>query len=698
MPACRYTDVNTRTVYSASQGAVGQAGKTAKFWLNVDGTGPVDLGLYSQSTPEAPGASTGSNELTVQADGMWPAMWDRDGDQDHVWVQVGTASSPGELYRIFCDADQRADELSSRIEAVEGAIAGPVGSEWHPAATDASVRAAASAASTAGGGRVMLPAGTITLTSPLPILDGVWYVGIEPQLRQRNLANGLWLADGVPDFIGGTVLVGNGTFAAFAANTVDQETVPTLVGDTEINNAGIMNVAIDNVTYGIHVGAKNTMGLVWGKIDKVYVRNATQWGVRFVNCPHVDFGEIRTWLCQNGQYFGSGFVNSVFQPGNFTIRELYNLTPADGRDNRLCRGIVFDAGGPTPSSLAEMHTRRIQCNGYGRTLLSVSAGFTNASTSVTVPDGTKFAVGMTVRFTATNYGITANYIYVVQSVASNTLTLGTSRTTAAITATGTGSLTLETYGFPNIELIASSGSGSRIAGSTFGLIDTEGDTTVGLYCENVSTSYIFLHDIPVNALTSVVFRNTTYTEIHSVNSASTDFDANSASNSWFYGTRGTIRQRPGLGMWNDTTLGSQVLQLWSGAPGQKAGDLSPRSGFFLYPLYGMGERVLPNNGTALGGNDGGDIVFNGSGTSTYTLPTIVGDTAPASSHIGLWYEFYNVGSATITINTDGTQVFNKVVGKTSTTVVAGSSLKVIAVKDVNGNLFWLAKAPTALVS
>lgn len=117
--AYRYTDVNTRLVYSPQQGVTGQAGKIAKFWLDEAGTDPVDVGLWSSGTPDTPGLSAGSNELDVQADGMWPAMWDRAGTQDYVWIQVGTAEDSGDLYRIFCDADQRVDLLAQRVDEIE---------------------------------------------------------------------------------------------------------------------------------------------------------------------------------------------------------------------------------------------------------------------------------------------------------------------------------------------------------------------------------------------------------------------------------------------------------------------------------------------------------------------------------------------------------------------------------------------------
>lgn len=124
--AYRYTDVNTRLVYSSTRGTVGNTGKIAKFWADGDGTDPIDIGLYSEATPETPGASTGTNQLTVRADSMWPAMWDRDGTQDYVWVQIGTADDPGTLYRIFCDADQRLDALGTSSTRDVGTAAGTV--------------------------------------------------------------------------------------------------------------------------------------------------------------------------------------------------------------------------------------------------------------------------------------------------------------------------------------------------------------------------------------------------------------------------------------------------------------------------------------------------------------------------------------------------------------------------------------------
>jgi len=79
-----------------------------------------------------------------------------------------------------------------------------------------------------------------------------------------------------------------------------------------------------------------------------------------------------------------------------------------------------------------------------------------------------------------------------------------------------------------------------------------------------------------------------------------------------------------------------------------------------------------------------------------TLPTIVSDATPGTSHIGLWFDLINVGTADLTVATNGTQLFNKVAAKTSITVPPQFSCKVVAVKDAGSVLFWAAKSVTAL--
>lgn len=141
--AFRYTDVNTRLVYDKSKNPFLQAGKIVKFWSDSAGNNPIDVGLWSADTPDTPGVSTGSNQLTVRSDSMWPEMWDRDGALDHMWIQVGTPANPGALYRVYCDADQRLDSLAVDVQDAQSAATAALG------AVGTAQSAAAAAQSTA---------------------------------------------------------------------------------------------------------------------------------------------------------------------------------------------------------------------------------------------------------------------------------------------------------------------------------------------------------------------------------------------------------------------------------------------------------------------------------------------------------------------------------------------------------------------
>lgn len=596
-------------------------------------------------------------------------------------------------------SDDRLSHLETQYdEAV--AFAAPGGAYIKAGSTDAGIRAAVAAVVAAGGGIVALPPATITLSAPLPYKQSVRYVGVPPVQAQASVAPGPYLADSAPTFVGGTILVGDGTFACFEANEVDAAAPSATFGADQIANAGIYGVGIDNFTYGIRVGAKNVMGAVWGSLDQIYIKNCSAWGVKLANFVHMDIGLISTYLCQNGQYFGAQMDGTVYQGGNTVFRELFDLLPQDARDRRLHRGIVFEAMGGTSGNggaMNEIQVHRAQMNSYNRVLLTVAATFTSGSTTVAVPDGTKFLPGMVVSFAATNYGFTIGQAYVVQTVSGNNLTIGGSRTGSAISATGSGSTNLNTYGFPAVEITAAD-SLSHVTSSFINHVDAEGNSAAAIYIEGAQRCEFGISSSPNATTVDVIGRNVTYSRIKSAPPVVTDFDANSTS-SEFHGARKGSYQRPLRGQYYDTILGVQVIQLYGGNNGQTGGDIQSRSGGFIYPASGMGERIFPRDSAlTLGGANVGDVVFAGSASQTFTLPTIATDTSsPAGSQVGAVFDIYNVGSGTITVNTDGTQLMNKITGRTTTTIIPGNKLKLVGAKDNSGNLFWLA-VPGALLA
>lgn len=575
---------------------------------------------------------------------------------------------------------------------------------------EASIRAAWTAAQAAGGGEIRIPANVsalgvwspITLAAPLPpVFSGLRVIGAPPTQAQAVVNPGNYIADGAPTFTGGTVFQGNGTFALFEANSTDLAAPTSTVGAGQISGVQIYGIGGDNFTYGLHVGAKNVMGLIYSKLDELYFINCSQWGVKLVNFVHCDVGFIGTWLCQNGQFWAAQMDITTYQGGNTNIRELFNLLPQDGRDRRTCRGIVFEAQGGTAGNggaMNELQVSRVQHNSYNKTLLSVTATITSGNTAVAVPDGTKFLPGMVLTFATTNYGFTLGQAYVVQTVAGNNLTIGPSRTGTVITPSGSGTLTLNTYGFPCIEVTAADNL-SHVTSSFINHIDAEGTSSASLYLEGPQRCEFGISSAPNTTLVDIVGRNVSYSRLKSAAIVSTDFDSASTS-SEFWGSRKASFQRQLRGLFFDSSVQASALQLGGGNAGQVGGDLQLRANGFVYPVSPMGEKIFPRDTTiTLAGSNGGTVVYANTSAQTFTLPTIITDVASvnlAASHVGLVFDVHNVGSGTITINTDGTQTMNKVAGRITTTVTPGNRLKLTAAKDNSGNLFWLAKASALL--
>lgn len=571
------------------------------------------------------------------------------------------------------------------------------------AATDwANINTAVAAASAVIGlsgkpTRVVLQSGQYNLGShTITAVAGLTLEGAPLMQTQSVTTTATYIADGPWTYGGGTLLYGDGTAPAISANTSDAGSSGSNVGTTQISGFYVKNLAFDTFTYGIWVGAKNVMGLVWGGLDNLYFKNCSVWGIKLVNFVHLDIGRIETTLCQNGQYYGVAMDALDYQGGNSTFRELYHLVPNDGRDNRLCRNIVFEVQPGTTGAAAmnELDAQRIQSNCYNRTLLSDTVTFTSSSTSATVADGTKYAVGMPVTFTTTADGYTANQVYVVLSVSSNTLTFGNNRNASAISATGSGNLTLNTYGYPCVEVVGVNSTTAKVQGSRFPHLDLEGKATTALYVENGLTSDFGITSVPTTLTTGLVVRNTGSSRFTSRPSIQTDIDANSTGSEFFGQRSATVAlQRALKGMWIDSNS-TQVLAIGPGQNNQgSGGDIQIRVNGFMYPATGMGERIVTRDTSiSLAGTNAGTVVFNGATGQTLTLPTIVTDTTPNASHIGLVFDFVNVSGNSVTVATDGTQLFNTVGAKTSLTVATQTGLRVVAAKTNSGTLFWTARA------
>ena len=543
--------------------------------------------------------------------------------------------------------------------------------------TDAAIRVALAALGSAGG-VINLPAGEITLTSPLPRRSGVLYQGVPPVAKPSNNATPAYLGDMEPVFTGGTILKGNGTFACFEANPTDQGSSPATPGADQITGGGVRDVAIDGFTYGIHSGAKNIMGDVYAIYDNVMIKNCTAWGVKLVNFQHCEIDRIKTWICQNGQFYGNDMPLSVLMCGNSTINEPFNLVPRDGRDQRLCRGIVFDAGAGD-GVLNELFVNRIQVNQFKSSLLSVAATFTNGSPNIGVPNGALFAVGMPVTFTTSANGFTAFKTYLVRTVAGNVITLKNSVTEGAINATGTTAMTVQSWGFPNLEITRQGGTAS-VKHSKFSHVDVEGAATAAIYIDGAGQLDITLAEHPATREHDFVIRKSAFVILRSADAARTDFD-NDGGSCQFWGQRDRRIGLEGTGIWFNNQTGAREMSLsgYSGGPELTSGDGGIWVGRFA-------ENSKPAGFST--NMDPGWLGHANWGESSPRTMTIVD---PSTARIGDWHQVNNVGTNTVTVNTasGSSQGFNKTASLRSIAVPTKSWARFVCVATDDGTPFWL---------
>lgn len=591
--------------------------------------------------------------------------------------------------------------------------------EYYPDPTDASIRAMATLAISRGGGRIYIPAGTIALASALPLANNIQYIGIMPSMTKPSDA----VIDQSPTIIGGTRLTGNGTFPAFQYNDA------VVTSGTVVWN-GLTGVVLDGMSLegfsrGISIGNYNNCGLAYSVIRNIVVADCrADWGIWFNNFQHVEITNVMTTRCAHGQFYGCLVAFGVCAFGNSTITETYTYKPVSADidiDPYFSRGIVFSAGaydGSSPSFLNEMVLIRPQVSGRYLSIRSVTATLTNASMSIGVPDSTKFKVGMPVRFTATVGGFEINRSYFVRSIVDATnLTLADTPLGSAIAATASTTGTLTTYGMPDVEVTAENTAG-YVANLRMEHLDFEGLPEIGVLFYLTKRSWLSIGEVPSSGATHLVFRSAEVNVQATMSSAAgPTYDADSGSNlSRIDGARGAAYQYslPGIGrdygpnvnfpipfmqmIGSMSRLGGTNMK-GSGLAARSVGDWQTRgSGLFNYASMAIGQKVVTyDTSQTLNFSEYiGCVIFNGATGQTFTLPTIVSETNPAASYVGAEYDIVNVSANALTLNTDGTQLFNTVASLVSLSLPAKTVTRVKAVRTAGGTLFWFAEASQAL--
>lgn len=572
------------------------------------------------------------------------------------------------------------------VKSIPGtaAVAAAMGGQTFKPATDddAGIRAAMLAASNAGGGVVPLKALTYTILSALPIYPGVSVVGVAPTLSWNTADS----PDGASTTLaGGTILRGDGTFDCFAVNTATLGAPPTSISNSGKSAVGFQNIGFDNFSTAIHAGGTNNPGLWYTVLKNIYITNCTSWAINLENWQHVLAEYIFSYATTHGQRYSCSLDAAKLSPGNSNFNHIYHILPNNAPIT--ARGIVFESYG-TNAQLNEVDVGYIQCNGPSRAVLApvATSGTANGSPNITVPDGTKFSVGLPVFPDATANGLKLNQTYFVASVNGNVITISDTYGGAAKNLTGSTAFNIGSYGYPGVEL--NGWGGGTFLHFTIGHCDLETVSTTGFFVQNVTSGRIGLRNIPATGANKgcshLCSRISTFLIDQSYEGLIIDSDT---SGSMFAsGKLGASIQnnRVPYGVYKDEQItGSrpglalteyQKHDIYAQDTG--AGDsLYVRIPFqFRVQQRGAGETESYSNG--------GYSTYNGAGGGSRTLPNITSDVM-----VGETFCVSNPSSGTLTWNTSNSQTFNNKAAATALTLAANSVATVQAQK-IGGTYFW----------
>jgi hypothetical protein len=506
----------------------------------------------------------------------------------------------------------------------------------------------------------------------------------------------------ITGLLSGTLGVAGSTYSTSGTDqTIGSVGSPVVMGCgygkniVTVNRGLIKDIGFETMLSAIKTGSTNRLGMQFCEIDNVFARDCYEESFSIKNFFHCTFHRMYTANCNHAPLFQQDISQQIIRAGNTVIFDIFvdaTLTRDVGiLDQNQSRGIVI--GCTNNGQLNEVHAYALQCNKFGNTQVTQAATMTGSSADITVTDGTKFVVDQPVSFTTSANGFIANQVYFVISVAGDVIQIADKQgsTETAKTATGATAIDITTIGFPAISVVGF-GTGT-VVNSTFTDLDMEGLATSYLFAQNSNWSNFEINQVAASCIEHITFRNCSSDYVMSKDSGiKTDFDGNS-SNVIYIGNRAlNPAGRIGLGIWNESTNANACLSLYYSGT-SVSNDCSLRhvsagGKGFTKPGIGMGQRMtLYTASRTLKAEDCGSNIFDSGSAMTATLPTIL-NADIHSSMVGMTFDIANVGAGTLTVNTDGTQLFNKVAAKTSYSLTTGQYLSIRAATGASSSLFW----------
>ena len=600
-------------------------------------------------------------------------------------IQVLVTSGPINYYTVAAPAAGAnmtplfVDPLTGYTTPRSGAVFMP------PAATSDAINAAGALAEASGGGVVYIPPTRITMTGPIQMRSGVRFEGAVNKYAFAGIADAASIT-----FVGGSVLVGNGTFNAFEYNHTDLSAGTPLgtsdaFSDAALSGGGIKGVCIESCLNGVKIGGLANPGAFWCQFEDIFVKGCAEWGVWFENFFHSRFTNINVFGCTVGQQAYVGSAATLLNSGNSIAVDLFSITPAAGNNSR---GLVVWSRN---NSISGIDLHKVQCNRSG-TPVTQAATMTNGSENIGVVDGTKFPVQMPVVFSAAANGFNAGQVYFVKSVVGNTITLADNYYGAAKLATGNTAVNIITHGFPAFEAAGQTASDS--VGTAVTGCDFEGQATTLVLLQNI------MSQSGTNDFQGVIETAQSKMEVTIRNCGSGmavmhfgRVDQDSSSRHQIGGTiSGFVNAKP-KGMYRNANTARWELNLaenWASSfthnPGPTIVTKTVGGGDFTYPGISLGQKCATFGNTTLGLSTAyaGAVLFSGAANGVWTLPAV------ETEMVGLKFDLTNGGAdgTTLTVNTSSGQLFNNQAGRTSIVLDKGEFLQVIAQNNGGGAFIW----------
>ena len=544
---------------------------------------------------------------------------------------------------------------------------------------------AVNAAVAAGGGIVQLPPTTITLTASLPVYSGVVYQGA------GYVTTSTTIPDQQPTYVSGTRLLGDGTFPAFAGNSTDgvaaYGTRAAFMADF-LGGVGIRDLCVQNFSHGCKIGSNFNPGSQYSEFANVIALQCG-WGWWFENCIHNRYEKVYAFDNTLGQVrFRSSCTSAILQPGNSEIGELVVTVPPG---NVTSRGVVVSSANGTIGGISA--AKLLQANRFAPGTSTQAATMAAASANITVSDGTKFPVGMPVAFSASVNGFTVNRIYVVVSQVSNVIQVATSLFGTAVTASGNTAVNIATQGMPCVEYVPDDATAGNRAGiANVSVLNLEAGGTSKMLVQAPPNGFTINAPGIQNAGSTQDFCFMQNNNIpHIINATGSGPNIDVSDGNAIITLIGSGKGTNSLGAIREVAAGN-----WNGArlniaqnlAGEAASFFNKQPGNcdFTYCGVPIAQRLNVSSSTSLSANAGqaGALSYTGSGTATWTLPTINSN----SRGLPFWITNCATAAVTLTVNTDGSQLYSNVTGKTSYALTRGQFLMLQAADNGSGGYQW----------